>query len=106
LRTIVYVDGYNLYCGLLRKSTVKWLDLYSSFNEHVLDDRSSFLKVRHYTVPALGRMSDDSRSTQRQRTYLQALGKMYTGKLEIIEGKILATTGFQRLVQPIPEVLH
>ena len=85
---------------------MKWLDLYSSFNEHVLDDRSSFLKVRHYTVPALGRMSDDSRSTQRQRTYLQALGKMYTGKLEIIEGKILATTGFQRLVQPIPEVLH
>jgi hypothetical protein len=51
-------------------------------------------------------MSHDSRSTQRQRTYLQALGKMYTGKLEIIEGKILATTGFQRLVQPIPEVLH
>ena len=31
---------------------------------------------------------------------------MYPGKLEIIEGKILATTPFQRLVQPIPEAPH
>jgi hypothetical protein len=106
LRTIVYVDGYNLYYGLLRKSKLKWLDLYQLFNEHVLDDRANLLQVRYYTAPVLGRMSDDSRSTQRQRTYLQALRKMYPEKLEIIEGKILATTPFQRLVQQIPEVPH
>ncbi len=106
LRTIVYVDGYNLYYGLLRKSKLKWLDLYSLFNEHVLDDRANLLQVRYYTAPVLGRMSDDSRSTQRQRNYLQALRKMYPGKLEIIEGKILATTPFQRLVQPIPQAPH
>lgn len=81
LRTIVYVDGYNLYYGLLRKSKLKWLDLYSLFNEHVLDDRASLLQVRYYTAPVLGRMSDDSRSTQRQRNYLQALRKMYPEKL-------------------------
>jgi len=104
LRTIVYVDGYNL--GLLRKSKLKRLDLYSLFNEHVLDDRANLLQVRYYTAPVLGRMSDDSRSTQWQRNYLQALRKMYPGKLEIIEGKILATTPFQRLVQPIPEAPH
>ncbi len=106
LRTIVYVDGYNLYYGLLRKSKLKWLNLYQLFNEHVLDDRANLLQVRYYTAPVLGRMSDDSRSTQRQRTYLQALRKIYPEKLEIIEGKILATTPFQRLVQPIPEVPH
>jgi hypothetical protein len=36
MRTIVYVDGYNLYYGLLRKSAYKWLDLYSLFQNHVL----------------------------------------------------------------------
>ena len=106
LRTIVYVDGYNLYYGLLRKSKLKWLDLYSLFNEHVLDDRANLLQVRYYTAPVLGRMSDDSSSTQRQSNYLQALRTMYPGKLEIIEGKILATTPFQRLVQPIPQAPH
>lgn len=64
------------------------------------------MQVRYYTAPVLGRMSDDSRSTQRQRTYLQALRKMYPEKLEIIEGKILATTPFQRVVRPIPELPH
>ncbi len=106
MRTIVFVDGYNLYYGLLRKSKLKWLDLYSLFNEHALDDRANLLEVRYYTAPVLGRMSDDSRSTQRQRTYLQALRKMYPEKLVIIEGKILATTPFQRLVHPIPEAPH
>ena len=90
LRTVVYVDGYNLYYGLLRKSKLKWLDLYSLFNDHVLDDQANLLEIRYYTAPVLGRMSDDSKSTQRQRTYLQALRNMYSGKLEIIEGKILS----------------
>lgn len=106
LRTVVFVDGYNLYYGLLRKSNLKWLDLYSLFKDHVLDDRARLLQVRYYTAPVLGRMSDDSRSTQRQRTYLQALRKMYSGKLEIIEGKIIATTPYQRLVHPIPGAPH
>ena len=106
LRTIVYVDGYNLYYGLLRKSKLKWLDLFSLFNDHVLDDRASLLEVRYYTAPVLGRMSDDLKSTQRQRTYLQALRKMHSGKVVIIEGKILATTPFQRLVRQIPEAPH
>ncbi|MFM7669104.1 MAG: NYN domain-containing protein [Betaproteobacteria bacterium] len=31
---------------------------------------------------------------------------MYSGKLEIIEGKIVASTPYQRLVQPIPPAPH
>jgi len=31
VKTIVYVDGYNLYYGLLRKSPHKWLDLFALF---------------------------------------------------------------------------
>ena len=27
-RTIIYIDGYNLYYGLLKGSVCKWLDLF------------------------------------------------------------------------------
>ena len=103
MRTVVYVDGYNLYYGLLRKTTLKWLDLFALFRDHVLDPETELIQVRYYTAPVLGRMCDSPESPQRQRRYLQALRKMYPEKIAIIEGKILATTPFQRLVKPIAE---
>lgn len=109
MKTIVYVDGYNLYYGLLRRSAFKWLDLYGLFQNHVLDPLSEVIEVRYYTAPVLGRMCDDPQSPQRQRTYLQALRKMPPNKVVIIEGKMVATTPYQRLVTPLaacPDVTH
>ena len=57
MRTIAYVDGYNLYYGLLRKSRHKWLDLYALFKDHLLDDAADLIEVRYYTAPVLGRMT-------------------------------------------------
>jgi hypothetical protein len=37
MRTVVYVDGFNLYYGALRGTPFKWLDLYGLFREHVLE---------------------------------------------------------------------
>ena len=104
MRTVVYVDGYNLYYGLLRKTTLKWLDLFALFRDHVLGPEAELIQVRYYTAPVLGRMCDSPESPQRQRRYLQALRKMYPDQIAIVEGKILATTPFQRLVKPIAEV--
>ena len=106
MRTTVYVDGYNLYYGLLRKSRLKWLDLFALFKEHVLDDAAELVEVRYYTAPVLGRMSDSEESPQRQRVYLQALRKCRPQGLTIVEGKIMASTPFQRLYKPIPEAPH
>lgn len=103
MKTIVYVDGYNLYYGLLRRSAFKWLDLYCLFQEHALGQNAEVLEVRYYTAPVLGRMSDDPESSRRQRTYLQALRKMPPNKVTIIEGKIMAETPVLRLVNPLPE---
>lgn len=103
MKTIVYVDGYNLYYGLLRRSAFKWLDLYRLFQDHALGLGVDVVEVRYYTAPVLGRMSDDPESSQRQRTYLQALRKMPPGKVTIVEGKIMAETPVLRLVSPIPE---
>lgn len=74
------------------------------FSIHALDKNAELVEVRYYTAPVLGRMSDDPKSTQRQRQYLQALKTMYPQSLVIIQGKIVATKPHQRLVRPIPEV--
>ena len=74
------------------------------FSIHALDKNAELVQVRYYTAPVLGRMSDDPKSTQRQRQYLQALKTMYPQSLVIIQGKIVATKPHQRLVRPIPEV--
>jgi len=104
IKTVVFIDGYNLYYGLLRKSKLKWLDIVKLFSDYVLDANTELIQVRYYTAPVLGRMSDDSKSAQRQRQYLQALKTSYpNSSLAIVEGKIVATKPYQRLVHPIPQ---
>lgn len=103
MRTIAYIDGYNLYYGLLRKSKFKWLDVYNLFLNQALNESSEIVEVRYYTAPMLGKMSDDLESPIRQRRYLQALRKMHPNGLKLVEGRILASTPFQRLFRPIPE---
>jgi NYN domain len=106
LRTIVFIDGYNLYYGMLRRSPYKWLDLFALFDAAALDARSQVIQVRYYTAPVLGKMCDDPASPARQRNYLQALRRTHPDKLLIIEGQIVASKPFQRLVQPIAQAPH
>ena len=40
MKTVVYVDGFNLYYGLLRGTAFKWLDLYRLFQDHILGTTS------------------------------------------------------------------
>ena len=101
MRTVVYIDGYNLYYGLVRRTKLKWLDLVALFRDHVLDSSAQLAEVRCCTAPVLARMSDDAKSPQRQRIYLQALRKMSPDTLKIIEGRMVASKPFQRLVKPI-----
>ena len=106
MRTVVYVDGYNLYYGLLRGTKLKWLDLVALFESHVLAPETELIEVRYYTAPVLARMCDDPESPRRQRIYLQALRRMHPLRLKVIEGKIAAATPYQRLVEAIPEAPH
>jgi uncharacterized LabA/DUF88 family protein len=101
MRTVVYIDGFNLYYSLLRRTNLKWLDVVTLFHDHVLGSNAQVTQVCYYTAPVLARMSDDPQSVQRQRIYLQALRKMYPDQLRIVEGRISVTTPFQRLVEPI-----
>ncbi|QBZ83444.1 6-hydroxy-3-succinoylpyridine 3-monooxygenase HspA [Hydrogenovibrio crunogenus] len=106
LKTIVYIDGYNLYYGLLRKTEFKWLDIHSLFQVEILNPQESeLIHLKYYTAPVLGRMCDDPNSVQRQRQYLQALRKRYPHQVSIIEGKMIATTPVKRRVdEPFDKV--
>lgn len=98
LKTIVYVDGFNLYYGVLRRTRYKWLDLWHLFENSILNSElTELIEIRYYTAPILGRMCDDPESVQRQRQYLQALRKLYPTKIAIIEGKMIATRPLKRL---------
>jgi len=103
MRTKVFVDGYNLYYGLLRGTRLKWLDLVALFERYVLHPSPNLLEVRYYTAPVLAKMCDSAESARRQRIYLQALRTLYPMRLQIVEGRMAATKPFLRLVSPINE---
>ncbi|WP_459869906.1 NYN domain-containing protein [Endothiovibrio diazotrophicus] len=87
MRTIVYVDGYNLFYSLLTKSPYKWLDLYRLFVDHILRSASPdsrLVRVKYFTAPILGSLASDPRSEQRQAHYHRAL--RVGGQVEIIKG--------------------
>ena len=64
-RTIVYVDGFNLFYGALRGTSEAWLDLERLFR--LLRPHDDLLKIRFFSALMIGpdRIA--------QRTYLRAL---------------------------------
>jgi 6-hydroxy-3-succinoylpyridine 3-monooxygenase len=100
MKTVVYVDGLNLYYGVLRGTTFKWLDLYALFQDHVLGAATHVETVRYYTAPVKGSASDDPASPWRQQTYLRALKAYHGDHVEIVQGSIVRTTPGTSLICP------
>ncbi len=69
-RTIVYIDGYNLYYRLLRGTKNKWLDLYA-FANSLLNDSHNVTAVKYFTSMVVPHPYDAA-SIERQNIYLQA----------------------------------
>lgn len=67
--TIVYVDGFNLYYGALKGSSLKWLDL-EAFCRAMLPQENITL-IRYFTAHVSGKVDRDA--PVRQSTYLRAL---------------------------------
>ena len=82
-RTIIYIDGYNLYYGLLKGSVYKWLDLFA-FASALLNDTHEIIEVRYYT--SIVKPSPyDAAAVERQNVYLQALGTIAVLKVIILQ---------------------
>ncbi len=83
MRVGVYIDGFNLYYGVLKYTNYKWLDL-QKFAESLLDkEQGETLEVLKYCTA-----KTDGDAGNRQQVYFRAL-KASCPKLEIIYGYYL-----------------
>jgi uncharacterized LabA/DUF88 family protein len=87
LRTIVYIDGFNLYYGSLKGTPNKWLDLCALFT-NILPSGHQLAKVKYFTARVTP-LPGDADAPIRQDLYLRALRAHCKGKIEIIEGHFL-----------------
>jgi uncharacterized LabA/DUF88 family protein len=85
VKTFIYVDGFNLYYGLLRHTRFKWLDL-EKLCKLVLKN-TSVEKIKYFTARVVPRPSDPDQAI-RQEIYLRALAT--NPKIEIHFGHFLS----------------
>src|SRR5262245_7677464 len=71
LRTIVYVDGFNLYYGCLKGTPERWLDV-GALCKRVLSRDSEIVGIRYFTARVKPRVGDPH-AAQLQQVYLRAL---------------------------------
>ena len=86
-RVIAYIDGYNLYFGLLdaRLQTSRWLDLHGVCTS-LLKPGQRLELVRYFTTS----VRNDPDAAKRQATFIDALRA--TGGIEIDFGVFLSKT--------------
>jgi uncharacterized LabA/DUF88 family protein len=84
-RTIVYIDGFNLYYAL-KRANAKWLDL-GALCEKLLTD-NEIVTVKYFTARVRSRVGDLDIHV-RQNVYLEALRS--NPKIEIIFGHFLTS---------------
>ena len=70
LRTIVYIDGFNLYYGAVKGTPYKWLDLRRMCQ--LLLPPNDIRRIKYFTARVIARPNDPNQPT-RQETYLRAL---------------------------------
>ncbi|NWG25014.1 MAG: NYN domain-containing protein [Pseudorhodoplanes sp.] len=85
MRTHVYVDGFNLYYGALRKTPFKWLDLEKLCNTVL--KATPITAIKYFTARVAARANDPDQSV-RQEVYLRALAT--NPKIEIYFGHFLS----------------
>lgn len=99
-RTFVYVDGFNLYYGCLRKSPFRWLDL-ERLARHLLPaDKHEILRIKYYTAH-VGARPNDPDQPNRQQLYLRAISTLPL--VEIHLGHYLSHVVPMPLANPLPD---
>lgn len=85
MKTVIYVDGFNLYYRNLKRTPYKWLDLDELCR--LLLPKATVHQINYYTARVAARPHDPDQPT-RQNTYLRALKTIR--HLSIIEGTFLS----------------
>lgn len=91
-KTIVYIDGFNLYYRALKETVYKWLDLGALFQE--LLPRNDIIGIKYFTANISAHV--DPEAPQRQQVYLDALGTI--PHLTIHKGNFMTSEKFAAVV--------
>jgi len=90
VRTIVYVDGYNLYYSRLKGTPYKWLDIPALFRDRIVvpqDPAAHVIKVKYFTSPVMASYARHGKASEEAQTqYLRALLARSAGLIEVIKG--------------------
>lgn len=100
MRTIIYIDGFNLYFRLLKsRPSLKWLNP-KLLAENLLSKNNNIVHINYYTANVSGRL--DPHAPRRQQIYFDALVTL--PELTIHKGMFLTSEKWAGLVLP-PEFL-
>lgn len=90
MKTVFYVDGFNLFYGCLKNTDDKWLDLKKLLVDYILheqDPKSQFSHIKYFTAPIMSKVATrGQQASQAQQTYLRALQFHLKDQIQIIQG--------------------
>ncbi|HNG61997.1 MAG TPA: NYN domain-containing protein, partial [Cellvibrionaceae bacterium] len=89
MKTICYVDGYNLYYGCLKNTAFKWLDLHALLTRilHVQNPTTEIVAIKFFTAPVITKFATHGDLAQAsQQQYHRALIALYPDTMQIING--------------------
>ena len=94
--TNIYIDGFNLYYGALRKSPYRWLDPEKLCQ--LLLPSNTIGEIKYFTAKVSARPNDPDQPV-RQQLYLRALGTL--PKVSVHFGHFLTHNVMMPLVVPV-----
>ena len=97
-RTIIYIDGFNLYYRALRQTSYKWLDPLALCRKMARAE-NQITAVKYYTANVTARPQDPHQPV-RQQMYFRALGTV--PQVTIIRGNFLVHSVRLPLATPSP----
>jgi uncharacterized LabA/DUF88 family protein len=96
MRTIVYVDGFNLYFRLLKQRPhLRWLNI-KALSDNILSRENEIVAVKYYTARVSSRLKAESPA--HQQIYLDALATV--PEVSVHMGMFLTSEKFAPLVHP------
>ena len=95
MKTVVYIDGFNLYYGALKSTPYRWLDLAKLCK--LLLPHDDILQIKYFTALVTSRPTNPDQAA-RQQTYLRAIQTI--PNLQIIYGHFLTHEIMMPLAPP------
>lgn len=103
MRTVVYVDGFNLYYGCLKDTPYKWLDLKKLFKS-LLKPQNHIIEIKYFTAK-VGATPTDPSAPQHQQAYIRALEE-YIPEVSVHYGHFLRQRQRMANANPPPNTLE